>query len=75
MECVPDQIEGWNPLPAALHLLANWWIISASAVMFAIEFFADKLKTRNGARRRGVELRGYIWPAIGLDPAEHLSLG
>jgi hypothetical protein len=34
---------GVLPLPAALHLLANWWIISASAVMFAIEFFADKV--------------------------------
>jgi len=30
-------------LPGALHLLANWWIISASAGMFAIEFFADKV--------------------------------
>jgi hypothetical protein len=30
-------------LPASLHLLDNWWIIVASAVMFVIEFFADKV--------------------------------
>jgi hypothetical protein len=30
-------------LPASLHLLDNWWIIVASAVMFLIEFFADKV--------------------------------
>jgi len=30
-------------LPAQLHLLDNWWIIGASAVLFAIEFFADKI--------------------------------
>ena len=31
------------PLPAQLHLLENWWIIGASAILFAIEFFADKV--------------------------------
>jgi hypothetical protein len=31
------------PLPAQLHLLENWWIIVASAILFAIEFFADKV--------------------------------
>lgn len=31
------------PLPAALQLLSNWYVIAASAVMFAIEFFADKI--------------------------------
>jgi Domain of unknown function (DUF4126) len=31
------------PLPAQLHLLENWWIIAASAILFAIEFFADKV--------------------------------
>ena len=30
-------------LPLPLHLLDNWWIIAASAVLFAIEFFADKI--------------------------------
>jgi hypothetical protein len=30
-------------LPAGLHLLASWWVIGASAVLFAIEFFADKV--------------------------------
>jgi hypothetical protein len=30
-------------LPAQLHLLDSWWIIVASAVLFAIEFFADKV--------------------------------
>jgi Domain of unknown function (DUF4126) len=29
-------------LPSGLHLLANWWVIGASAALFAIEFFADK---------------------------------
>jgi hypothetical protein len=31
------------PLPASLHLLRNWWIIAASAALFIIEFFADKI--------------------------------
>ena len=30
-------------LPAQLHPLDSWWIIAASAVLFAIEFFADKI--------------------------------
>jgi hypothetical protein len=30
-------------LPEGLHLLTNWWIIAASGVLFAIEFFADKI--------------------------------
>jgi hypothetical protein len=30
-------------LPDALHLLASWWIIGASAALFAVEFFADKV--------------------------------
>jgi hypothetical protein len=30
-------------LPAQLHVLDNWWIIAASAVLFAVEFFADKI--------------------------------
>jgi hypothetical protein len=30
-------------LPASLHLLDNWWIIGASTILFAIEFFADKI--------------------------------
>ena len=34
---------GVLPLPAALHLLSNWWIIAASGMMFVIEFFADKI--------------------------------
>jgi len=34
---------GVLPLPSALHLLMNWWIIAASSVMFLIEFFADKI--------------------------------
>ncbi|HZR56965.1 MAG TPA: DUF4126 domain-containing protein [Terriglobales bacterium] len=31
------------PLPAQLHLLANWWTIAASAALFVIEFLADKV--------------------------------
>src|SRR5271156_5069764 len=30
-------------LPAGLHLLASWWVIAASATLFSIEFFADKI--------------------------------
>ena len=30
-------------LPSGLHLLASWWVIGASGVLFAIEFFADKI--------------------------------
>jgi hypothetical protein len=31
------------PLPPTLQLLSNWWVIAASGVLFAIEFFADKI--------------------------------
>ena len=34
---------GHVPLPPALHLLENWTVIAASGVLFAIEFFADKI--------------------------------
>jgi hypothetical protein len=34
---------GLLDLPTGLHLLASWWVIAASAVLFAIEFFADKI--------------------------------
>ena len=34
---------GLLQLPAQLHLLDSWWIIGASALLFAIEFFADKV--------------------------------
>jgi hypothetical protein len=30
-------------LPPGLHLLASWWVIGASLVLFTIEFFADKI--------------------------------
>jgi Domain of unknown function (DUF4126) len=30
-------------LPSGLHLLSSWWVIGASAVLFAVEFFADKI--------------------------------
>ena len=30
-------------LPDTLHLLASWWVIGASAALFAVEFFADKV--------------------------------
>jgi hypothetical protein len=30
-------------LPTGLHLLSSWWVIAASAILFAIEFFADKI--------------------------------
>src|ERR1700685_561065 len=31
------------PLPPALHLLESWPVIAASAILFVIEFFADKI--------------------------------
>jgi len=34
---------GVLPLPPALQLLSNWWVIAASGVLFATEFFADKI--------------------------------
>ena len=30
-------------LPDSLHIVSNWWVIGICAVMFAIEFFADKI--------------------------------
>jgi hypothetical protein len=30
-------------LPTSLQLLASWYVIAAAAVLFAIEFFADKI--------------------------------
>lgn len=30
-------------LPPGLHLLASWWVIAASAALFLVEFFADKV--------------------------------
>jgi hypothetical protein len=30
-------------LPPSLHLLESWWVIGVSLVLFAIEFFADKI--------------------------------
>lgn len=30
-------------LPSGLHLLGSWWVIAASVILFAIEFFADKV--------------------------------
>jgi hypothetical protein len=34
---------GLLDLPSGLHLLTSWWVIATSAVLFAIEFFADKI--------------------------------
>ncbi len=31
------------PLPPQLHALASWWVIGPCAVLFVIEFFADKI--------------------------------
>jgi hypothetical protein len=35
--------SGVLDLPPGLHLLASWWVIAAAAVLFAVEFFADKI--------------------------------
>jgi hypothetical protein len=34
---------GLLDLPPVLHLLTSWWVIAASGLLFAIEFFADKI--------------------------------
>jgi hypothetical protein len=34
---------GLLDLPSGLHLLSSWLVIAASALLFAIEFFADKI--------------------------------
>lgn len=34
---------GILPLPPALHLVTNWWVIGASLALFLVEFFADKV--------------------------------
>src|SRR2546423_15516030 len=34
---------GILPLPASLHLLTNQWTIAAAAILFAVEFVADKI--------------------------------
>src|SRR5208337_609904 len=34
---------GLLDLPSGLHLLSSWWVIAASGVLFAIEFFAGKI--------------------------------
>jgi hypothetical protein len=34
---------GLIPMPPALHLLSSWYVIACSAVLFLIEFFADKI--------------------------------
>ena len=31
------------PLPPALHMLGNWWVIGICGVLFLVEFFADKI--------------------------------
>ncbi len=33
----------WVALPTGLDVLASWWIIGASAVLYSAEFFADKI--------------------------------
>lgn len=34
---------GVLPLPPGPHLLTSWWVIGASAALFLVEFFADKV--------------------------------
>lgn len=34
---------GMLALPSGLHVLSSWWVIAAAGVLFAIEFFADKI--------------------------------
>lgn len=30
-------------MPPGLHLLTSWWVIAAAGILFAVEFFADKV--------------------------------
>ncbi|HSE48138.1 MAG TPA: DUF4126 domain-containing protein [Terriglobales bacterium] len=34
---------GLFDLPPALHMIASWWVIGIAALLFAVEFFADKI--------------------------------
>ena len=34
---------GWLPLPPTLRVLASWYVITISGLLFLIEFFADKI--------------------------------
>src|SRR6516162_2470177 len=34
---------GVIPLPPSLHVVGSWWVIGASAALFLVEFFADKV--------------------------------
>src|SRR5215468_10231535 len=34
---------GVIPLPPSLHVVGSWWVIGASAALFLVEFFADKI--------------------------------
>ena len=34
---------GLVPLPESLHLLTDTWVIAVAVVLFAVEFFADKV--------------------------------
>jgi hypothetical protein len=34
---------GVIPLPPSLHLLSSWYVIAACAILYLIEFFADKI--------------------------------
>lgn len=31
------------PLPGELHVLTSWWVIAIAAILYTIEFFADKI--------------------------------
>jgi hypothetical protein len=33
----------WLALPASLHLLADWRVIAVALILFAVDFFADKI--------------------------------
>ena len=35
--------SGWVTLPVGLQMLGSWWVIGASAALFGVEFFADKV--------------------------------
>jgi hypothetical protein len=35
--------SGVLDLPPGLHLIASWWVIAASGILFGVEFFADKM--------------------------------
>jgi hypothetical protein len=44
---------GLAHLPGDLHIVGEWWVIAASALLFLVEFVADKIPAVDSAWDRG----------------------